>query len=123
MDGKRFGGELLYPGDRIPTDIDQELLHKLRNIGWIEDVPAAQWQPPSEALLAARQERLQASERRAEEELEHQRALAEERARDPVLQAQRRIMEADQAVRDAEHERQLAVMERDKLLRERPADT
>ncbi len=104
IDGRLFGGERLYPGDRVPLDIDEERLRALRNIGWIADVPAAQLRPPSEAVQAARQERLEASQQLAREEEEQARRLIEERDSDLVWQATQRMKEAEQKVHDAEHE-------------------
>ncbi len=116
IDGKKFGGVRFYPGDRIPEDIDPVLLQKLRNIGWVHEVPAGQWEPPTDDVVAARAERLEAAERERHAEEERQQRLLEERQRDPVWQAEQQVEEADAAVRAAERARSEAIRERNRLL-------
>lgn len=118
IDGKLFSGERFYPGDQVPEDIDLALLQKLRNINWVQDVPADQWKPPSDEVVTARRERLEAVERERREEGERQQRLLEERQRDPVWQAERRISVADEAVRAAERARSEAIRERNRVLTE-----
>ena len=62
-DGKLFAGERFYGGDCVPDDLDLGLLRRLRAIGWVEGIPVAPWQPPSDDVLAARAARLEEQQR------------------------------------------------------------
>lgn len=83
IDGKLLAGERHYGGDHVPDDLDRGLLRRLRAIGWVEDIPVAQWQPPSDDVLAARAARLEEQQRMATEEAERRQRLLDERHSDP----------------------------------------
>ncbi len=39
IDGRLINGERFYAGDKVPADVDIELLQKMRNIKWVRDIP------------------------------------------------------------------------------------